>query len=528
MDSIIGVIIGVILSALVGVGYYTYEDSQVDNALDKVIALREARSLVSFTEAFNSYVQHNQSSITGNGGGSNENPMIVTAATMDLPTSEGIDALGQSLEGVISTPYGSSLSWIVIPVSGGNIPYTTPSGSQSSATTEEMMKKYGLNNPVKSEQFWGEVSADIVKISSGQINGYVYNDVNQTFVPSLSGSLIQAGQSSPTYKVGGNHNSVAWDLLSNYFPNSGVPYPQTQPQPYSPYQFSIIASSALSKSPGYWVWAINLYNNWGSSGEAPGGGGSSDNQVPFVSSSFYSVGFSPGCPIGGITPTVYNGPAYGCESGSSCEGNAQMQQLTTDPTYQQNFMTRYICLPMSLSTYTQIANNFKYDSACTSDNSVDCQPYTDSKGKQIGYEASCSGNSCIDENENNGEGWNPNNHVAGSSTLYQGEKNSQQAWQQQAFNQEVDYLYGTYLIDMPGGFEYTLFWSSGMNFDSGGNWWFFGDQVGLFSGNVVNQEEYTVNNPNGYPSNPWAFTVDNDPNDVNSSENSNFTVINLN
>lgn len=503
MDSIIGVVVALIVSALIGAGYYVYENSQLTYTTSKVLALKEAKSLVTFTEAFNAYVQNNQANISA--VNSNSSPLVVTAAMMNLAPAEGTDALGQSLEGLVSTPYGQSLSWIVIPASPGDVSYTSPTGQVEEATTQDILKKYGLNAPEKAERFWGEVSADIVKISSGKINGYVYNSINQSFVPDLSGSLIAPDQPSPNYNAAAANNTGVWDSLLNYFPNQGVPYPQQVPQPYAPSQFSILASSALSKSPGYWVWAMNLYNNW-SSGE------------PFVSMDFYSVGYSPGCPAGGLTPQVFNGAS------PSWPGNAQMDSTPTDPAMGQNYMAAYICLPISLTTYTQIAQNFNYSSACDTD-SLGCGAYSDSNGDQIGYTASCSGSACQNENEADGEGYNPGND--GTS---QGEGTSQSYWVQndQVYQNEADYLYGSYLIKMPGGFEYSILWSSGSNFDFGGDWAFFGNQIGLFSGNVVNSSIYTVDPENGYPAYPWSFTTDGDPNNVSSSNNQNFTVLNLN
>ena len=80
---------------------------------------------------------------------------------------------------------------------------------------------------------------------------------------------------------------------------------------------------------------------------------------------------------------------------------------------------------------------------------------------------------------------------------------------------------------MPGGFSYSLFWSSGFNFDIAGNWTDYQNQIGLFSGNVVSAQEYTVGDAGGYQSNPWAFTVDGDPANVGSPQNQNFTTLNL-
>ena len=498
MDSILGIVIAITLSALIGAGYYVYESSQVTAATDALIAVREARALVRFTDALNTYVQANQGNISGSNAQST--PLVVTPAMMNLPASAGVDALGQTLEGVVATPYGQAQSWMVIPVSAGVVSYSTPTGGTAYATTAQILQKYDLNAPMDAERFWGQVAADIVKISSGKINGYVYNNVNQAFVPSLSGTLVTPGNASPTGGTG------AWDALAHYFPSNGVPYPQSLPAPYAPHQFSIIASSALSKSPGYWLWAMELYNNWGSG-------------TPQVSASFYSVGYSPGCPAGGITPQAYPGAVL--SSGWSGSGNAGMQNTTTDPAMGQNHSASYVCLPMSSTTYNQIAPNFNYAAACTTDG-IGCGSYIGNNGAQTGYNVTCNGADCQTSNPADGEGWS-----AGNNGYPQGEGSSESFWINNSDNGGADYLYGTYLIHMPGGFSYSLFWSSGFNFDRAGDWADYQNQIGLFSGNVVSAQEYTVGDAGGYQSNPWAFTVDGDPANVGSPQNQNFTTLNL-
>lgn len=191
-----------------------------------------------------------------------------------------------------------------------------------------------------------------------------------------------------------------------------------------------------------------------------------------------------------------------------------------DPRAGQSFASNYVCLPMPQSVYSTVVQNFNYGSACTTDG-IDCAAYMEN-GSQTGYQSSCTGSNCETSNPGDGEGWNSGNY--GTPV---GDNTSEALWLNtwrtaNGANSVVFNLYGTYLINMPGGIQYSLFWSSIGPYANQYS-------VALYTGNVVSDKVYTFTSSpfyNAYAY-PWRFTTDGDPANVASTQNQNFTVLNL-
>ncbi len=466
MDAIIGLVLAATISLILAGGYLEFSGQETAYSSADNAARQEALDLIRFDEALNTYVQDNLQNSQINWA------TPISASTIGLPTSAGTDVLGQTLVGYVAAPWNTPQSWLVLPSASSN---ATPDYGQ-----------YGLATPQQMQTWAALVARDVATLSNGTITGYTYEVDSQVFREPGSQDVSQ---------------------MSHYFPDTGVAVPQQVPAIVAGLGYEPMASTNLAAAVGYWVWALQLYNQWGSQCTS-----SSSGTNCTVQEELYPVGYSPGCPEAGLTPQPFSGV-------DSAE--AWPALVLTDPSLEANFQTTYLCLPLPQSTYNQITASLDLSQACQS-SGQGCTAYL-SNGTQIGYTSSCQGLACQTENLNLGEGYNP-----GNNGYPQGENTSESTWVGDAYNQAATYLYGSVLFEFPGGQEYTVLWGSGFNYDMGANWWNTADTVGLYSGDVVQQPVTTaINNANGYMAKAWPFTVVGDPSDVGSSQNQNYTVLNL-
>lgn len=485
MDNLVALLISMVLTLMVSAGYFLHQSDMLAAQNRNQLAMQEAQVLVTFNQALDNYVKANLSSTTA----FSNQPL--TAAALGLNAAQGTDVLGQTLGGYVASPYNAPQSWFVGP---------TAAGTTQGVSTTTVIEKFGLNNPVVMQAFWGRVAQDVAQLTSGRLQGYVYNAINATLTTPNNAkvSMVMPGQSSP---VSGNN---AWDQLGNYAPTSGVPNPATTPVVYAPQQFSGLTSDTLNQAVGYWVWYLQLANTWGPGCPASG-------TTCSVQEGFFSLGWAPSCPAGGVTPIAFSPDPF--------DFSTFFTNSTIDPSLGFGFLSVPVCIPIPQSTYQAIVGaGFNFSAACQSSGQGCTADLIN--GVQAGYSAACSGTGCQTQDTQNGRGYNPANGGQ------EGEGSSQSAWVT-AYNTDATYLYGTYLLVLPGGQQYSLLWSSGLN-EKPPTWIFFGSSVGLFTGNVVNQAVYTAFAVSGYTRFNWPFTVVNDAaTPTDSTNNQNYTVVNL-
>lgn len=486
MENLVAMLVSLTLALILSVGYYTHQSAALADQNRDQLAMQEAQLLVTFNQALDSYVKANVLSTTA------FTSQPLSAATLGLNAAQGIDVLGQTLGGYVAQPYNSPQSWFTAPTAGGAI---------SGVDTTDVIAKYGLNDPVAMQAWWGKVAQDVAQLTTGQEQGYVYNALNATLTAPNNAqvSLVMPGTSSPITGSG------AWDQMSAYMPTSNVPHPAAAPVVYAPQQFSLVVSDTMSQTAGYWVWYLQISNQW-----APGCSDSNSGANCSVQESFFSIGWAPSCPADGVTPIAFSPNPF--------DFSVFFTNSAIAPAIGIGFISVPVCLPMPQSTYqTIVGNGFNYAAACQS-SGQGCNAYT-INGVQVGYAASCSGTSCQNQDTQNGRGYNSANNGQ------EGELDSQSAWVS-SYQNKADYLYGSYLLNLPGGQSFSVLWGSGYNLNPP-NRTFYGSSVGLFVGNVVNQPVYTAYSYSGYSRFAWPYTVVNNASNPADSTNQNFTVVNL-
>jgi len=480
MENLVAVIVSISLTLLLSVGYFVHQSDNLAEQNRIQLAMQEAELLVTFNQALDGYVKTNVS----NPAAFSNQP--ISAATLGLSSTQGVDVLGETLGGYVASPYNAPQSWFTAPVAAG--------ADQNGVSTTAIMAKFGLNDPVSIQAWWGKVAQDVAQLTNGNAQGYVYNSIDATLTAPNNAqvTMVAPGQSSPT------SGSAAWDQLVNYAPTSGVPNPGVAPVIYAPQQFSEIVSDTLSQLTGYWVWYLQIANQWGT-------GCPSSGATCTVQESFFSLGWAPSCPVGGITPIAFS-------------STPTLISNVNDPAIGSLLLSTPVCIPIPKTTYQAIVGNgFNFSAACQS-SGQGCTAYN-INGVQSGYSASCSGSNCQSQDTQNGRGYNPANNGQ------DGEGDSQSNWVNYSFNQAADYLYGSYLLKLPGGQTYSLLWVSGFNFYLPG-WWYFNGAACLYTNNVVGQPVYTAFTSPGYTRNSWPFSVVNDSaNPSDTSNNQNYTVI---
>ncbi len=475
MNYLIGFLVALTMAAIGWTGLWAQQSQDVDYRAQRILAESEALDLVTFNQALDTYVQQNLLDPQNL-----EAPL--TAADLGLSPAQGIDALGQTLEGYVSMPWGTPQSWVVLPSTPGS----------GSVTTSAIYAKYGLTTPIEQETWAGLVAKDVAQLSHGVVVGYVLDTDNMAFQDPEADQTqqVMASTSAPTA------GPTAWSQLSHYFPAQAVEDPQTLPA-LSTGPFVPMSASELNASVGYWLWALQLYNQWGTGCEQ-------GNQTCQVTESFFSLGYSSSCPSNGLTPVSFSTPETASDWPYS---------MATDPSFGVNFSTVYICIPMPQSTYQTVSDNFSFGTACQS-SGQGCAAFSPD-GTQIGYTSSCEGSACQTENLNEGEGYNP-----GNDGTQQGDGGG--------LSGNTTYLYGTFLINTPGNLTFSVLWSSGWNNDAGGEWSDFANLAGFFIGNVVGADGVTAFSPeSGYYAQAWPFTVVQNSNAANASGNENYTILNL-
>ncbi len=209
MSDIIGALIAIVISLVVGVGVIHFYDNSVKNQNIIVLAQRTADYDNVFMQALDSYVKANVNST----GGQITCTNLQTAGYLDK-SYDCVDPLGETLTGYVSSPWGFPQTW-----------FMTVGGYPSNITEE--LDKYGINTALKWKAFEYQVAQDL---TNSQDTGVVINSSNDFSEP----------------------QTTAVSALSDYFPSSNVYSPQTMPSLSTLEGFNIMDGHFQLK-PGYWI-----------------------------------------------------------------------------------------------------------------------------------------------------------------------------------------------------------------------------------------------------------------------------------
>ena len=295
MSDIIGVLVAIAISLVVGIGVIHFENRMTINQSQQLLAEKVASQYTEFANALNAYVNADfNSNIMG----------IVNCSTLQTDnflsaSFSCTDPLGEALQGDISEPWGFPQSWVVYPS-------TTPNQNE--------LAKYGINSELQWKAFTYQVAVDVQGIDNSMSAFSVYSDSNSDI-----GMFIQP------------QSSVS-DDLSNYFPVSGTEFAQTSPSLAYNDNYSFFMAPALQKEPDYWVFDVTITDTY-------------DNGNPSSSPAaitYSNLGDSAVCPSSGITPSYTSNWKYNIDSPPS----GSVLNNTTIPGqsiyYTGSF---YLCIP---------------------------------------------------------------------------------------------------------------------------------------------------------------------------------------
>jgi len=479
MENIIGALFAMAMMLVIGAGIFKVQSQHVADERREGLAIQEAQSLIRFQAALDVYVKNNVNNLSAFAS------QPISASTLGLPSSHGVDVIGQKIGGFVSIVNAAPQSWVALPISDVGV---------NGVTAAEIRQSYGLDEPLVMASFSRNVAKNVGIISNNMMHAYVINTVDGGITPPDQGTFVLPGNPSPS------SGSGAWDRLSTYFP--------TLPS-FSGMTDMNVMTGMVSNVSGYWVWYAQIYNLWGT-------GCPSTGTTCAVNFAMIDAGWSPFCPSGGLTPVSMSSP-FDFTVNSLPVG---VSTKLVDPAVNSSSNSRPVCIPMGNSTYNAIVGaGFDYAGHCQS-SGQGCSAHHSLSGKRDGYMTSCSGPSCQNTDLNNGRGYHPENKGD-----RQGEGASKDIWVSNSFNSTATYLYGTMLIKTPSGLH-TVVYESGMNMMHDFAWWYTSNTLALFSGNHAGDAFYTAFGGTS-PRYSWHFTKVVNTGNVNDPNNLNYTVLSL-
>lgn len=278
-----------------------------------------------YADALDAYVQSN---INDPGG----LPETVTCQDLQnggyLSTSFGngncTDPTGEQLVGYVASPWGFPQSWMVMAASGPASDILAKYGfSRHLGVAPSAASSTAPPSPNSWEAFTMQVAKDAVSNEQqGSYTGAVIqmgSDARGQAMPNPGAFMIPASTAG--------YNS----MLSQYFPTSGVPEPQTVPITYGYNGYAILVAPALQINPGYW-----LFN-----GELITGGGTS--YIDWTNKGYSSI-----CPSNGITPGTPPGDwTLDCNNSNGGISAPHGGCWWTNATNHINYTNVYACIPAS-------------------------------------------------------------------------------------------------------------------------------------------------------------------------------------
>ena len=243
ISSLIGAIVAIMITAIVGIGVIHYYNTAAKNQNILVLAQKTAYYDSTFLQALDSYVNTDSNNL----GGKVTCSDLQTAGFLSV-NYDCVDPLGETLTGYVSSPWGFPQTWFM------TVDSFIPN-------TKAELAKFGIDTQLKWKAFEYQVAQDLT-------------DSNNL------GSVLNAGNFTlPQSDISSN--------LSAYFPVSGVNYPQILPVSSYYDGFNIIAGN-FQLEPGYWIIQAQEYDSYSSA------------YVNMV-----NLGYSAVCPLpdNGVLPT---------------------------------------------------------------------------------------------------------------------------------------------------------------------------------------------------------------------------------
>jgi hypothetical protein len=304
VSDLLDIIIGTFIVLIVSVALWHFDGNIQRNTAIANLAQETAYDYVTYANALNAYVDSNfNNNITG----------TVSCSTLQsdnfLSSSFSCsDPLGETISGFISEPWGFPQTWIVAPTSSPNV---------------GILAKYGLNNSLQWKAFTYQVSVDAMK----------FKDSYKAFSINNGNFVLSESDNSSN--------------LSDYFPSSGTEFSQTMPDISYFDSNSFIVSPNIQKNPSYWVFSVDVNNDYNNSNPA-----SSPSSITYE-----NLGENAVCPLNGYTPQVPSNWSFNINSISSGQYNYG-EYIPNQTNYYNKLF--YICIPAPnriINTTSQIFQN---------------------------------------------------------------------------------------------------------------------------------------------------------------------------
>ncbi|MHB1681022.1 MAG: hypothetical protein ACYCTB_11050 [bacterium] len=304
ISNIIGAIIALFVVVTVGIGVANYYNRGAQNQNVVVLAQQTAYYDDVFANALNSYVNANfNNNIMGT-----VNCSTIQSGGFLSKDYSCTDPIGETLEGDISEPWGFPQTWIVYNTTVPNI---------------GILKKYGINSVLKWKEFTYLVAEDSMNDRSSF----------EAFSADSSGNI-----SSP--------QSGNVSVLADYFPTSGVEFPQTVPVIDYYDGYSGIIAPNIQKKPDYWVFNVSVtenYNN-GSPSTSP------------AAITYTNLGDSAVCPSDGIIPIKPTNWEFNIYSLPPSQGAVAYNSIPNQ--YNYTDLNFFLCIPAAKETINTSNNIF--------------------------------------------------------------------------------------------------------------------------------------------------------------------------
>ena len=297
MSDIIGALIAILISLVVGLGISHFETKVTINQSQQLLAEKVASQYTEFANALNAYVNADfNSNIMG----------IVNCSTLQSdnylsPSFSCTDPLGEELQGDISEPWGFPQSWVVYPAS-------PPNSSE--------LEKYGIDSELQWEAFTYLVS----QYSEDENSSMKAFSIN-------NGAFTQLDSNVP-------------DNIVNYFSADSGEFSQTDPSISYYDNYSFFISPNMQKEPSYWLFGVSSYN-----------------AANTADIDYQNLGYSSVCPVGGLTPGVM--PSSDDFMVGNLRGSYSSSYVNyTDPSYAYLSDYNYLCIPAPKSIINNTSTIF--------------------------------------------------------------------------------------------------------------------------------------------------------------------------
>ena len=297
MSDIIGALIAIVISLVVGIGVVHFENRTTINQSQQLLAEKVASQYNEFAEALNAYV---------NADFNNNIMGIVSCSTLQTDnflsaSFSCTDSLGEKLQGDISEPWGFPQTWVVYPAS-------LPNPSE--------LEKYCID----SELQWKAFTYFVSQYSEDENSSMKAFSIN-------NGAFTQIDSNVP-------------DNIANYFSADSGEFSQIDPSISYYDNYSFFISPNMQKEPSYWLFGVSSYN-----------------AANTADIDYQNLGYSSVCPAGGLIPGAV--PSSDDFMMGNLVGSYSSSYVNyADPSYAYLSDYNYLCIPAPKSIINNTSTIF--------------------------------------------------------------------------------------------------------------------------------------------------------------------------